>query len=123
MFSPIFLKEMNQTSIDAGIVDFIFLKSGTRFEKVKIAEINFLKAEGSYTKFITTGKVYTLSGNLNNISSRIENNSFLRIHRSYVVNVDNITGLDNDHVFIGDKNLPISRSHRQKVNKVLRRIS
>jgi DNA-binding LytR/AlgR family response regulator len=103
--------------------DFIFLKSGTRFEKVKLADINFLQAEGSYTRFITPNKEYTLSGNLNNISNKIGNSLFLRIHRSYVVNIDSITGLDNDNVFIGDQNLPISRSYREDVNKALRRIS
>ena len=107
----------------SAVYDFIFLKSGTRFEKVKLADISFLRAEGSYTRFITSNKEYTLSGNLNNISSKIGNSLFLRIHRSYVVNIDSITGLDNDYVFIGEQNLPISRSYRDDVSKALRRIS
>lgn len=104
-------------------VSCIFLKSGNRFEKVRLEDINYLQAEGSYTKFITTKKEYTLSGNLNNTSEKIGNPSFLRIHRSYVVNIENITGLDNDYVFVNDKNLPISRSYKEEVSKVLRKIS
>ncbi len=102
---------------------FVFLKSGNKFEKVRIEDINYLQAEGSYSKFITNQKEYFLSGNLQNISKKLRNPSFIRIHRSYVVNVDNITGLDNDYVFIGEKNIPISRSYREEVNRILRRIS
>ncbi len=102
---------------------FIFLKNGKRFEKVPIENINYLQAEGSYSKFVTTDKEYFLSGNLNNISNKLQNPSFLRIHRSYVVNIENITGLDADYVFIGEKNIPISRSYKEEVNRILRKIS
>lgn len=108
---------------DAPKVSFIFLKAGNRFEKVKIEDIHYMQAEGSYTKFFTNQKEYTLSGNLNNTSDKIGHPSFIRIHRSYVVNIDNITGIDNDYVFIGDTNLPISRSHKEEVSRVLRKIS
>lgn len=104
-------------------IPFVFLKSGTRFEKVKVADIQYLKAEGSYTKFITSNKEYTLSGNLNNISGKIRNSSFLRIHRSYVVNIDNVNGLDNDYVFIGDENIPISRGYKEDVGRILQKIT
>lgn len=104
-------------------IPFIFLKAGTRFEKVKVNDIHYLKAEGSYTKFITSNKEYTLSGNLNNISGQIRNPSFIRVHRSYVVNIENVTGLDNDYVFIGEENIPISRSYKEDVGKMLQRIS
>lgn len=102
---------------------FIFLKNGTKFEKVSIETINYLKAEGSYSKFVTCEKEYFLSGNLNNISGKLRNPSFLRIHRSYVVNIDNITGIDSDYVFIGAESIPISRSYKEEVNRVLRKIS
>ncbi|MEP5610842.1 MAG: LytTR family transcriptional regulator DNA-binding domain-containing protein [Cyclobacteriaceae bacterium] len=102
---------------------FIFLKCGKKFDKVPIENINYLQAEGSYSKFVTTEKEYFLSGNLNNISNKLKNPSFLRIHRSYVVNVENITGLDSDYVFIGETNIPISRSYKEDVNRILRKIS
>ncbi len=104
-------------------VPFVFLKSGNVFEKVEIENIHYLKAEGSYTKFVTKERDYTLSGNLNNTSNQIDNPLFLRIHRSYVVNINSITGIDNDYVFIEGENLPISRSYKDEVNKILQRIS
>ena len=102
---------------------FIFLKAGNKFEKVNMDDIQYMRAEGSYTKFFTTHKEYTLSGNLNNTSGKIGHPSFIRIHRSYVVNIENINSIDNDYVFVGDINLPISRSYKEEVSKVLRKIS
>ncbi|WP_425391253.1 LytR/AlgR family response regulator transcription factor [Ekhidna sp.] len=104
-------------------IDFIFLKTGSRFEKVKLADINFLKADGSYTKFITSSREYTLSNSLNNIASQINSPSFIRIHRSFVINLDNVTGLNNDYVFFGEENIPISRNHKEDVARILKKIS
>lgn len=104
-------------------MDFIFLKSGNRFEKVRIEDILYLQADGSYTRFITMRKEYTLSGNLNNTSEKIENPAFLRIHRSYIINVNSVTGRDSDNVFIGERSLPISRSYKNEVSERLMKIS
>ncbi len=102
---------------------FLFLKNGNRFEKVKISEINYLKAEGSYTKFVTENAEYMLSSNLNTVSSKIDTGNFMRIHRSYVVNIENVTGLDNDYVFFGEENIPISRNYKEDVGRILKKIS
>ncbi|WP_424961169.1 LytR/AlgR family response regulator transcription factor [Ekhidna sp.] len=119
-------KQHRQSTINSDLNNrpsFIFLKSGSRFEKVNIENIQYLQADGSYTKFITADKEYTLSDNLNNTTNKIRNPSFLRIHRSYVVNIESVTGLDNDYVFIGEKNLPISRSFKEDVNRILHKLS
>ncbi len=119
-----FALTMHQTDIQQEIArDFVFIKSATRFEKVKLADIEFIQADGSYTRFVTATKEYKLSKNLTCIISQIKNPSFLRIHRSFVINLDNVTGLNNDHVFIREKNLPISRSFKEDVNRILNKLS
>lgn len=101
---------------------FVFLKAGNRFEKVATNEIHYLEAAGSYSKFITESKEYCLSGTLNNVSNKLGDPAFLRVHRSYVVNIDKITGLDNQFVFIGEKAIPVSKSYKSEVERSLRRI-
>lgn len=102
---------------------FLFLRAGEMYERVTISNITYLKAEGSYSKFITTEKEYMLSGNLNRAHKKLKNPVFIRIHRSYVVNIERVTGLDSNHVFVGDLSLPIGRSYREKVGQYLRKIS
>lgn len=103
-------------------VNFIFLKSGSRFEKVSLRDIQYLQADGSYTRFITKEKEYTLSGNLQNTSQKISDSCFVRIHRSFIVNINNVTGLDREYVFVGNANLPISRTYREEVKKALNKV-
>ncbi len=100
----------------------LFVKNGNRFEKVKAEDIKYLEAEGSYCKIITKDKEYLLSGNLNNVSSQL-NHNFVRIHRSFVVNMESITSIDADHVFVDEKTLPVGRSHKGELKKVLLKFS
>lgn len=101
----------------------IFLKYGTKYEKVQLKEILYLKAEGSYTQFVTQSKNYVLSCNLNQSFKKVGNGVFHRIHRSYVVNIENITSLGNEAVYIGEEQLPIGRSFKENINKVLTKLS
>lgn len=116
-----YYKELNENAT-AKNDSFIFLKSGNRYEKVHFEKIRYLKANGSYTDFITSEKNYTLSDNLNHMLERIQNPSFLRVHRSFAVNINSISELDNDYIFIGETRIPISRSYRESVMKILNRI-
>ena len=117
--------KMNRREGSKKTFPYVFLKSGSRFEKVKIDDIMFLVADGSYSKVITSEKEYILTGNLHQFINQIGDlgENFLRVHRSYLVNVNAISGLDNDYIFIDDISLPIGRSHRNTVKDVLRRIS
>jgi DNA-binding LytR/AlgR family response regulator len=101
---------------------YIFVKHGSRFKKLNFEDIKYLEADGSYCKITTADKEYTLSGNLNHFSEQLDHN-FLRIHRSYMVNVGSITSLDADYIFIEDKSFPVGRSYKTQVKKLLRRFS
>jgi DNA-binding LytR/AlgR family response regulator len=104
-------------------IEYIFLKSGNRFEKVLISDIDYVKADGSYCRVVTKHKEYVLTENLNNFCQNLGNSTFARIHRSYAVNTNNVTGLDNDYVFIGEKSLPIARSNRSEIRQMFRRFA
>ena len=105
------------------ITSFIFLRDGEVFTKVELEEILYLQAEGSYTKFVTTERNYTLSGNLNSVMGKIENDAFVRIHRSHIINIHKVTGMDNNHVFLNDITLSIGRNYKDEVGKFLKKIS
>src|SRR5678809_238698 len=64
--------------------DSIFVKEGNHFVKVPLREILYLEATGSYCKLFSTNREFTVSCNLNKLSSKITEHNFIRIHRSYV---------------------------------------
>ncbi|MCR9249204.1 MAG: response regulator [bacterium] len=119
-----FKKNLNSnTRNNTNDLPFVFLKSGNRFMKVMFDKIHYLEADGSYCKVVTEDKEYTLSCNLNHFSSNINNGSFLRIHKSYSVNVESISGLDNDYVYVLNRDLPIGRVYKNDVKSLLKKFS
>ncbi|MGL1888332.1 MAG: LytTR family transcriptional regulator DNA-binding domain-containing protein [Reichenbachiella sp.] len=102
---------------------FIFLKEKEIFEKVPVDNILYLEADGSYCKFVTSEKEYLLTGNLNHICQQLNPQTFKRIHRSYTININQITGLDNDYVFFDKLNLPIGRTYKAELKTILKRFS
>lgn len=101
----------------------IFLKSGIKYEKVWLKNILFFKAEGSYCNVFTPEKTYSLSSNLNQVAKKINHPDFIRIHRSYVVNINNVEGLDNSYLYFKDHHIHYSKTHRKELSNLLHRIS
>lgn len=91
----------------------VFLKNGDRYEKVEIGNIRYIEADGSYSKVITAEKNYSITVNLQTLSKKINHPLFFRVHRSYLVNIEEITGFDNHHVFIDELAIPYSKSHKE----------
>ncbi|MDX1651074.1 MAG: response regulator transcription factor [Brumimicrobium sp.] len=84
--------------------------------KISIAfeDISYLEADGSYTKIITPDKSFLTRKTLKEISAEL-GSQFIRIHRSFIVNKYKITSRKASSVFIGHKELKISRSFREKL--------
>ncbi|MEG0710273.1 MAG: LytTR family DNA-binding domain-containing protein [Longicatena sp.] len=94
-------------------------KSDSDFGVIKIAsdvinikDIFYLKADCGYVNIITNTKNYMFCGTLLELMNRIDNNHFVKIHRSYVVNLRYVENKSYDYVFLSRKyKLPLSRSH------------
>lgn len=95
----------------------IFIKDKFRFERVYFSDITHLSAEGNYVKVFTKGKQYVLAVTLGTLHDKINDNKFLRVHRSYVVNLEEIEALEGNRMFIGDNEIPIGRNYREEVQQ------
>lgn len=57
------------------------------------------------------------------LESRLERFSFVRIHRSYIVNVKMISGVERAGIYVGSVRLPIGDGYKAKVQAVLERLT
>ncbi len=114
-----FSKEENQLF---EINDCLFLKKGQHFERVPIKDILFLEAEGNYTTIHTTNERFVYSVVLKNIEAKFPIGLFLRVHRSFVVNISAINGFEGNLLFIGPHKIPVSKSYRDEVFRVFTKI-
>ncbi len=104
------------------IKDCLFLKKDHHFERVPLNEILFLQADSNYCTVYTKSGRFVYSTVLKNIEAQLPHNQFLRTHRSYVVNISLVSGFEGNMLFIGEKKIPVSKSHKDHVFKLFRTI-
>ncbi len=88
--------------------DRIFVKHKDRMVKILFKDILFIEAIRNYSKIITNGGEYLLSITLKKIEEKLPETVFLRIHRSYLVNILLIEEVSDNRVFIGKHEVPMS---------------
>lgn len=90
------------------------------------SEVYFIRSEGNYCRIATTGKSYYLNLSLKKVLKRYAGANFLRVHRSYIVNLDRVAAIKQKQggnaVVFDDKRLPhvpVSRRKYPALKKAL----
>jgi len=104
------------------IKDSIFLKKDHHFERVPLKEIMFLQADNNYCTVSTRTERFIYSMVLKKIEEHLPINQFLRVHRSYVVNINSVDGFEGNMLFIGEKKIPVSKTYKDKVFRLFHTI-
>jgi len=115
-------KELETSIKNQPIKTVVFVKDGEYYQRVMLNDILYIEASGSYSTVYTEKKEYILSSNLHSFETKVANSSFIRIHRSYIVNISKIDGIGNNSLIIKNKELQISTSHRIEVAKLFRKL-
>ena len=96
--------------------EFIFIKSDKEFFKVEMASILYLKADDNYVRFVTAEKLHLQSGALQDWAEQLAP-GFVRIHKSYLVNLSKVEKVSGNRVFVKGEELPIGRAYREELIK------
>lgn len=88
--------------------DALFIKSNGKYKKVHCCDMMYVEAAGSYVHVQTKHDRFTMSQNLSHFQRKINLPNLIRIHRSYIVNINHIDSFDDSCVFISNHKLPIS---------------
>ncbi|MGE5419766.1 MAG: LytR/AlgR family response regulator transcription factor [Chloroflexota bacterium] len=102
---------------------FIHIQDGKNIFKLLYEDVMYFEGYGEYVKVITPGKTYIVRESLTEFENRLGPDSFLRIHKSYIVNLGKIKGFSTVHVLLSDMDLPIGRIYREKAMNVLKKES
>jgi two-component system LytT family response regulator len=95
--------------------DYFFIKCGSKYEKIHFADILYVQGMQNYVTIYThKGKYITLL-NLKNLESSLDSQSFIRVHKSYIVAIDKIEGIEGNEIFLQSFRIPISRNYRDQV--------
>ena len=95
------------------------LRSNLKKRKVYTKDIKWVEALGDYVKVITSKSNIIVLSSLRNFEKKLPTNKFLRIHKSYIINLDKIDNITSKTVEIESSLIPISRNKKADLDKIL----
>ena len=99
--------------------DFIFVNENKKSHKINLSDILYVESLKDYVRIHTHKKTVVNKTTLSDFELQLNDNRFLRIHRSYLVNIDHVSAHTAKDIEIGKIELPIGISYKQKVNDLL----
>lgn len=97
--------------------DEIFIRVDGRFVRLELSQILYIESLGDYVTFVTDAKKYIVHSTLKNIDDKIRNPNFLKVHRSFIINLTKVVDIEETNLVIKDKVIPISRAHKSVLLK------
>jgi DNA-binding LytR/AlgR family response regulator len=95
--------------------DHIFIKADGKLVRLENDDILYVESMGDYVKFITAGKRYITHNTIKNLEAQLDTQRFLKVHRSFIVNLSRIDDIQENSLYIQGTNIPISKAHKSKV--------
>ena len=95
----------------------IFVKSEAKLIKINTENILMIEALADYVSIYTDTKTFTIHGTMKGFESKLPPDEFIRIHRSYIVRFNAITEIENNHIRLGKKLLPIGKNYKDNLLK------
>jgi len=98
---------------------FLYFRSDRKMVKVLFDDILYIEGLRDYIRIYTLTKTIVTKHLLSSLEEMLPADSFLRIHRSYIISVNKIDSYNADTIEIAKKELPIGRMYKHDVNKLL----
>ncbi len=94
---------------------FIEINDGYLKKKLPYTEIEYIQAYGNYVKIFTKDKMYLLLSTMKSFEKILPQSIFLRIHKSYIINLAKIVKASKRIIVINENELPIGNSYLREV--------
>lgn len=107
----------NETHEDLG--EAIIIKSNLKKLKVYSTKIKWVEAFGDYIKIITDDDSHLVLSTMKSFENELPPGKFLRVHKSYIVNVERIDKFNSKFTEIGNTKIPISRNKKDIITKAI----
>ena len=95
--------------------DFIFVKSNLKKRKVFLNELKYIEALGDYVKLVTENDSLVVLSTMKAFEALLPEDRFLRIHKSYIVNLDKVERYNSRVIELENLQLPLSRNRKAQL--------
>ncbi|KJD34959.1 transcriptional regulator [Tamlana sedimentorum] len=95
--------------------DSIFVKHLEKMVRVNIEDILYIEAERNYCRIHSKTKEYLLVMTLKDLDEKLPNRHFIRVHRSFIVNLSQIVEIATSYIVIAKKAIPVSKALKEEL--------
>jgi len=99
---------------------FFFVKSGTVLRKIVLKDILYFEGERDYVRLVTGQEHFLIYRRLKDIEEQLKP-PFIRVHNSYIINYEQLTKIEDNHIYIADKRISVSEKFRDRFMEVINR--
>jgi len=87
--------------------EFLFVKVDTRIVKIEFNEIDYIKGTGDYVTIYAGKSQYIVHSTMSGIENKLPGNYFVRVHKSYIINLKKISSIEDTTISIAGQIIPI----------------
>lgn len=111
---------IEKDNTQASEADFISLKDNKIIYRIPYTDIHYIQSWGNYLKFfLKDQQIKLIRKTIKTVESELSPRHFLRIHKSYIVNIKHVKSIEGNQVKLDDLYLPIGKSYSVNVKKTL----
>lgn len=114
-------QDLQQSTASETLNDSIFVKSDYKLIRIDFSEILYFEGLKDYVKIYTEleRKPILSLTSMHLLEASLPSPRFMRIHRSFIVNMEKVKVLERGQILFGDKQLPISNSYKDQVQEYI----
>lgn len=104
------------------IDDYIFVKSDYKLIKIDLKDLIYVEGLKDYLKFytVTSEKPILTLKSMKSLEEELSKKQFMRVHRSFMVNLKKITTIERNRIVFGDKYIPVSEKYKDAFLKFIK---
>jgi DNA-binding LytR/AlgR family response regulator len=100
-------------------VNAVYLKMGRKIQRFDFKNIDYVEAFGIYSKLYTGDQMSLVNGRITLMNQLLPNRIFIRVHKSFIININKITSFNRQTIWIGQTKIPIGVSYRPRLEGIL----
>ncbi|GAB2799907.1 LytTR family DNA-binding domain-containing protein [Rhabdobacter roseus] len=93
----------------------IYVRSDGRFIRLSLDDVLYIENIGDYVKIRTVNQSHVVHTTMKNLEEKLDPKRFLRVHRTFIVNLGRIVDIEENTLVISDKVIPISRANKAEL--------
>jgi two-component system, LytTR family, response regulator len=97
----------------------IFIKSNLKKLKIYTSKIKWIEAYGDYVKVVTEEDSHLVLSTMKSFELDLSKEKFIRVHKSFIINIDKIEKFNSKFAEIGVTKIPLSRNKKDELVKAL----